>query len=224
MATTTTGSASTHPQHKKSSSSSVTAFSLQTPGPQTSSTVSSHRLAAMTIGGSVSMALKVVRVDCSSNSSGDASCKEVSSHSFKQLQFPTDVSWSLLDPERLVVSFKSGSISCFNVAVKARSQSYGLTEEWSSGNVSTGINRIVWHPSDRNTLAAATQDGTIKIFDCRSFRRDGRPNASTFSSPSSTVTCGRRLTQAARDVAFSPFQPQYIAEVQYDVYSVNDCS
>lgn len=205
-ATTTTGSASTHPQHKNGTSSSVTAFSLQTttPGPQTTTShaSASHRLAAMTSTSS----LKVVRVDCISNV-----CKEVSSYSFKQLQFPTDVSWSLLDPERLVVSFKSGSFSCFNVAVKARSQPYGLSEEWSSGNVSTGINRIVWHPSDRNTLAAATQDGTIKIFDCRCFRR---PSASTTaSSSSSTVTCGRRLTQAARDVAFSPFQPQYIAEV-----------
>jgi WD40 repeat protein len=202
----TTGSANIHPQHKKCTSPSVTAFSLQTPVPQTSN--ASHRLVAVTEGSSASL-LKVVRVDCISRV-----CKEVSSHSFKQLQFPTDVSWSLLDPERLVVSFKSGSISCFNVlAVKTRSQTYGLAEEWSSGNVSTGINRIVWHPSDRNTLAAATQDGTIKIFDCRCFKRDGRPNASTASSPSSTVTCGRRLTQAARDVAFSPFQSHYIAEV-----------
>jgi hypothetical protein len=62
------------------------------------------------------------------------------------------------------------------------------------------VNKICWHPVDRSLLAAACQEGSVKLFDIRV--RKG----------SCLSTCAARA-EAARDVQFDPFHPNYFASV-----------
>ncbi len=113
----------------------------------------------------------------------------------------SDIAWSKNDPGKLALSFSTGSIISLNVTEFVNKQ-VSVTQEWSSGKVSTCINRVAWHPIDKSIIAAASQDGLVKMFDFR------------FSNNPCQVTgYGQRSSIALRDVAFDPFHCDVFAEV-----------
>ena len=115
----------------------------------------------------------------------------------------TDVSWSPHGPhDRVAHCYSSGHIVCLNVNDKASRQSQILSLEWNSGKISSGINRISWHPTEPSVIASANQDGIVRIFDFR------------FHSVAASVTSfGKRGFVATRDIQFNPFHTDIFAEV-----------
>lgn len=114
----------------------------------------------------------------------------------------TDISWSTVDIGKLAIAYSNGAITCLNVAEKASRQSQILSEEWSSGKVSTGVNRLSWHPVESNTIATANQDGIVRIFDFR-----------IPQTAAKIATYGQRALVATRDIEFDPFHAEIFAEV-----------
>eukprot|EP01032_Pedospumella_encystans_P021105 gene21105-23947_t len=114
----------------------------------------------------------------------------------------TDISWATFDVGKLAIAYSNGSITCLNVAEKASRQSQILSEEWNSGKVSTGVNRISWHPFESNTIASANQDGIVRIFDFR-----------TSGATAKITSYGQRGFVATRDIEFDPFHADIFAEV-----------
>ena len=114
----------------------------------------------------------------------------------------TSLSWSSAELGKLAIAYSNGFITCLNVAEKASRQSQILTEEWSSGKVSTGVNGISWHPFEPKIIASANQDGIVRLFDCR---------APTIAAKIKTY--GQRGFVATRDIEFDPFHADIFAEV-----------
>jgi WD40 repeat protein len=114
----------------------------------------------------------------------------------------TDVVWNARDDGKLAASATNGAIAVFNVDITSGGDKAGRgQQEWdSSDQTSRSVNKLCWHNIDKNILAAACQEGCVKLFDVR--LKKGSCQA-TFSP----------RADAARDVQFDPYHPNYFASV-----------
>lgn len=117
----------------------------------------------------------------------------------------TDVAWSktLNNEGKLACSTTNGNIVVFNLndlygsGAPVGKKTY---QDWENQEITRSVHRICWHPTECELLLAASQDGNVRIFDCRKKMNSCQ---STFNS----------RADAARDAQFHPINPNLFASI-----------
>ena len=118
----------------------------------------------------------------------------------------TDIAWSktMNNEGKLACSTTNGNIVVFNLSDLYGSggspmgkKSY---QDWENQEITRSVHRICWHPTESDLLLAASQDGNVRIFDCR---KKISSCQSTFNS----------RADAARDAQFHPLNPNLFASI-----------
>lgn len=121
----------------------------------------------------------------------------------------TDVEWGrhVSDGGKIAASTTNGSVSIFNVEYGVEASTGKLNrqskrqQDWQNEEITRSVHKLSWHNTRPGMLAAAAQDGLVRIFDSRDKLK---PCAFTFST-------GR--SDAVRDLQFSPTRDYLLASM-----------
>lgn len=122
-------------------------------------------------------------------------------------------------PERLALSFSSGTLSILSIESGKVISSHGLgkpsseklangslkvVEEWNAGKTCSCINKVCWNSFEKAVLATANDDGVVRIYDIRSKEK------AIYHTQSTTPNCSQRSTlcfnkTTSTDISFHPF-------------------
>ena len=111
----------------------------------------------------------------------------------------TDVGFAPQQPGVLAASGTNGMIAVFDFHVGQDQTRTGGRYSclWDSGETPRSVNKVTWHPNDSSVLLSCGMDGLVKLYDLR-FKNECRG----IFNPKS---------EATRDVAFNPFDPNQFA-------------
>ncbi|XP_046842250.1 GATOR complex protein WDR24-like [Xenia sp. Carnegie-2017] len=130
----------------------------------------------------------------------------------------TDVQWEPNGDERLATAAGNGTILVWNVNLSKNSRQVNCGKRDLTEHRRT-VNRISFHPTDRDVLISGSQDGTIRYFDLR------RPDGIALS-----MSKGKSQNTSIRDVKFKPSDGRCFAaaaeigEVQlWDIRKLDNC-
>ncbi len=103
-----------------------------------------------------------------------------------------DISWNRLKFGSIGISSTNGVVSVYDCEQSSKSVISSRSTWETAIESSRSVHKICWHPTDASVLAAAYQDGVIRLYDIRT---DGSKTSQEFFPRS----------EGLRDIQFSPF-------------------